>query len=103
MFNLTPEQFNTAWIVLAAIFAALLTIDSAIDLFKKWRKPSRDMQEMLEDHDRQIGNLTNKVNALCKAEMAHLTHELTGQGANELKAALTELASKLVEGGDSNA
>ena len=103
MFNLTPEQFNTTWVVLTAVFAALFTIDTVIDLFKKWRKPAKDMQATLEEHDREIRDVTNKVNALCKAEVAHLTHELTGQGTNELQAALTDLTSKLVEGGDTNA
>lgn len=103
MFELTAGQFNTTWIVLTAVFAVLFTIDSVVDLIRKWRKPAKDMQEMLSDHDRQIKDVTNKVNALCKAEVAHLTHELTGQGTNELKAALTDLTNQLVQGGDSHA
>lgn len=104
MIEITPEQIRTTLIVISAVIAAFITIDKAIDLIKKWRQPSVNVQEKLaadkvrlENHENQILDLTKMVNALCKAEVAHLTHELTGQGTEKLQEALTLLTNTTID------
>ena len=91
MIELTQPQITSFIIVLSAIIAAVLTIDKVIDLIKKWRQPATEVQNKLaadknrlEIHEKQILDLTKMVNALCKAEVAHLTYELTGSGTDKL-------------------
>lgn len=104
MIEITPEQIRATLIVVSAVIAAFLTIDKVIDLIKKWRQPSVDVQEKLaadktrlENHENQILDLTNMVNALCKAEVAHLTYELTGQGKEKVQDALTQLTNATID------
>lgn len=104
MESITMEQLTTTIIVISAILTALFAIDKFIDIIKKWRKPALNIQEKLaadkirlETHEKQILNLTNLVNALCKAEIAHLTHELTGNGTDKLKDALTMLTNSTID------
>ena len=104
MVELTYSQITSFIIVISAIIAAVLTIDKVLDVIKKWRQPSLDIQEKLatdktrlEIHEKQILNLTKMVNALCKAEMAHLTHELTGGDTDKLQDALTFLTNSTID------
>ena len=104
MENITPDQVMTTIIVISTILAALFTLDKFIDLIKKWRQPALNIQEKLaadkvrlEAHDKQILNLTNVVNALCKAQIVHLTHELTGNDIDKLKEALTLLTNTTID------
>ena len=104
MIELTYSQISTFLIVLSALIAAVLTIDKVIDLIKKWRQPAVDVQEKLaadktrlENHEKQILDLTKMVNALCKAEVAHLTHELTGGDTDKLQDALTLLTNSTID------
>lgn len=104
MLDLTPVQISSAIVVIAAIFSALITIDKVVDIIKKWRQPAVSIQDKLaadktrlEIHDKQILDLTRMVNALCKAEVAHLTHELTGGDIDKLKEALTSLTDSTID------
>lgn len=104
MTEITMEQIMTTIIVLSAVCGGLFAIDKVVDIFKKWRQPSTDIQTKLaadkirlENHDKQILDLTRMVNALCKAEVAHLTHELTGNGTDKLKDALTMLTNSTID------
>ena len=104
MIELTPAQIQTTLFVIGIVISTLLTLDKVIDLIKKWRQPAVDIQEKLaadktrlENHEKQILDLTKMVNALCKAEVAHLTHELTGAGAEKLQDALTLLTNSTID------
>lgn len=104
MIELTYSQISTFLIVLSALIAAALTIDKVIDLIKKWRQPAINIQDKLaadknrlEIHEKQILDLTKMVNALCKAEVAHLTHELTGGDTDKLQDALTSLTNSTID------
>ena len=104
MNELTQPQFTTFFIVLSAILTVLFTIDKVIDLIKKWRQPAIKVQDKLaadknrlEIHEKQILSLTKMVNALCKAEVAHLTHELTGGSTEKLQEALTSLTDSTID------
>ena len=104
MFEVTFSQLQTTIFVVSAVLAAILTIDKVIDAIKKWRQPSINIQEKLaadktrlEIHEKQILDLTKMVNALCKAEVAHLTHELTGGDTEKLQDALTSLTNSTID------
>ena len=104
MAELTSAQITSTIIVLAAIFSALITIDKVVDVIKKWRQPAVTIQDKLaadknrlEIHEKQILALTKMVNALCKAEVAHLTHELTGGNTDKLQEALTSLTDSTID------
>lgn len=104
MATLTQGQIISFLIVLSAIIAAALTVDKVVDLIKKWRRPAEDVQDKLaadknrlEMHEKQILALTKMVNALCKAEVAHLTHELTGGDTTKLQEALTSLTNSTID------
>lgn len=104
MEGMTAEQLINAVVVVLAVMAAIITVDKVIDIVKKWRQPSTDVTQKLaadkvrlDKHDKEIENLTNLVNALCKAEIAHLTHEITGNSVDKLKEALTELTNAMIE------
>lgn len=104
MATLTQGQITTFLIVLSAIIAAAFTLDKVIDLIKKWRQPSVNIQDKLaadktrlEMHEKQIIDLTKMVNALCKAEVAHLTFELTGGNTDKLQEALTSLTNSTID------
>lgn len=104
MVELSYAQITSFIIILSAIIAGVLTIDKVIDVIKKWRQPAVNIQEKLaadktrlEIHEKQILDLTKMVNALCKAEVAHLTHELTGGGMEKLQDALTTLTNSTID------
>jgi len=103
MENLTPNQILNAAVVVLAAITAIITIDKLIDIIKKWKAPSMDVQQKLaadksrlDKHDAEINNLNTMVNALCRAEMAHLQHEITGNSVDKLKEALAELTNALL-------
>ena len=104
MEGLTAEQLINAVVVALAVMAAIITIDKVIDIIRKWRQPNTDVmgklaadKVRLDRHDKEIENLTQMVNALCKAEVAHLTHEITGNSVDKLKEALAELTNAMIE------
>ena len=37
MDKVTPDQLMNTVVVLLAVFAAIVTVDKVIDIFKKWR------------------------------------------------------------------
>lgn len=104
LFNITPAQLQSALFVISAVLAAIITIDKIVDIIKKYRQPAADIQEKLaadktrlEIHEQQIMDLTNIVTALCKAEVAHLTYEITGQDKDKIQDALTTLTNTTLE------
>lgn len=104
MEHLTAEQLINAVVVALAVMAAIITIDKVIDIIRKWRQPTTDVmgklaadKSRLDKHDSDINNLNLMVNALCKAEMAHLQHEITGNSVDKLKEALADLTNALLK------
>ena len=47
MDKVTPDQLMNTVVVLLAVFAAIVTVDKVIDIFKKWRTPSTDTAKKL--------------------------------------------------------
>jgi hypothetical protein len=94
MDKVTPDQLMNTVVVLLAVFAAIVTVDKVIDIFKKWRTPSTDTAKKLaadkmrlDAHDKAIQNLQESNQVLCSGIMALLDHELhNGNGEQMQKA-----------------
>ncbi len=94
MDKVTPDQLMNTVVVLLAVFAAIVTVDKVIDIFKKWRSPSTDTAKKLaadktrlDGHDKAIQSLQESNQVLCSGIMALLDHELhNGNGEQMQKA-----------------
>lgn len=67
MNGVTPDQLMTTAYVLLAVFAAIVTVDKVIDIFKKWRSPTIDTakklatyKQRLDDHEKGDQGLAGK-------------------------------------------
>lgn len=102
MINITPDQLWNAIIVALALFAAIVTVDKAIDIVKKWRAPTTDTakklatdKQRLDDHDKAIEKLQESNQAICSALLALLDHELHNGNADQMQKARDTLMNYL--------
>lgn len=91
---ITPDQLSTAFTVLFAIFAAIVTVDKVIDIIRKWRFPSTATAKKLandkvrlDSHDDAIKALKDSNRVLCNGVMALLDHELHNGNADQMQRA----------------
>ena len=89
--------------IIAGAIAAVVAAVSAI------KKPSKELHgrvDMIEDHIKDIDKflendkkaieqLTDKVNDLLKIELAHLDHQIDGNGIEKMKEIRKELQGKM--------
>lgn len=94
MSGITAEALLTTAGVLLAVFAAIATIDKAMDIIKKWRTPSTDTakklaedKRRLDGHEEAIKVLQNGSQVQCTALMALLDHELHNGNADQMEKA----------------
>ena len=94
MNGITPDQLMTTAYVLLAIFAAIVTVDKAIDIFKKWKAPTTDTAKKLatdkarlDEHDRAIRDLQESQQVLCTGILALLDHELHNSNGEQMQEA----------------
>ena len=101
MDGITAEQLLTTVYVLLAIFAAIITVDKAIDIIKKWRAPSTDTakklqtdKERLDKHESDLERQQKEIDLLkesgrvqAAALMALLDHELHNGNAEQMQSA----------------
>ena len=102
MSGITPDQLWTTGYVILAVFAAIATIDKAIDIFKKWRAPSSDTakklqndKNRLDDHSQAIKELQKSTGVLCNGVLALLDHELHNGNAEQMQKARDDLMQYL--------
>lgn len=102
MDNMTPDQLMNAVVALLAVFAAIVTVDKVIDIFKKWRMPSTDMEKKLatdktrlDAHDKAIQNLEESNKVLCSGVMALLDHELHNGNGEQMQKARDDIMGYL--------
>lgn len=102
----TPDQVTTTVTVLLALFAAMVVVDKAVDVFKKWRAPTTDTMKKLaadknrlDGHDKEIRELHDSQTVMCKGILALLEHELHNGNADQMEKArdgiMKHLQSKL--------
>lgn len=98
MSNISPDQLMTTAYVLLAIFAAIVTVDKVIDIFKKWRAPSTDTatklahdKVRLDDHDAAIKDLQQSTQVICAGILALLDHELHNGNTDQIQKSRDEL------------
>lgn len=92
---------NTAYVLLA-IFAAIVTVDKVIDIFKKWRMPTTDTarklandKDRLDGHDEAIRDLQESTQVLCNGILALLDHELHNGNTDQMQDARDDLMNYL--------
>lgn len=92
MSGVTPDQLMTTAYVLLAVFAAIVTVDKVIDIFKKWRSPSTDTAKKLatdkarlDEHERSIDDLREGQQVLCSGILALLDHELHNGNSDQMQ------------------
>lgn len=98
MDKVTPDQLMNAVVVLLAIFAAIVTVDKVIDIFKKWRMPSTDTAKKLANdkmrldaHERAIQSLQESNQVLCSGIIALLDHELHNGNSEQMQKARDDI------------
>lgn len=98
MENVTPDALLNAVIVILAVFAAIATIDKAVDIFKKWKQPTTDTakklandKERLDQHDKSIKKLQESNQVLCAGILALLDHELHNGNADQMQQARDDI------------
>ena len=102
MWNITPDQFMSAIVVLLAIFAAIATVDKFIDIVRKWRTPTAETTKMLandkrrlDEHEEAIDNLRESSQVICSALLAMLDHDLHNGNADQMEKARNEMMAYL--------
>lgn len=109
METLTGDQLQTTVYVILALLAALITVDKAIDIFKKWRTPATDTakklasdKERLDGHDKELARQQEEIDLLkesgrvqAAALMALLDHELHNGNTEQMQNARDEVMKYL--------
>ena len=102
MTGISPSDLMTFVTVALAIFAAIVTVDKVIDIFKKWRSPSADTAKKLavdkarlDEHEESIHELKEENRVVCAALLALLDHELHNGNADQMERARDDLMKYL--------
>lgn len=102
MEGITPDQLMHTVVVLLAVLAAIVAVDKAADVFKKWKRPQKDMNEMLrtdkqrlDEHEKDIAILKEGQQVLCAGVVALLDHQLHNGNATQMEKARDEISSYL--------
>lgn len=98
----TPEQIYTTGIVILGMIGVLKTIDTFIDIVKKWRAPSTSTARKLENdyerlnrHDEEIKELKESNRHICTGVIALLDHEIHNGNTDQMIAARNEIMTYL--------
>lgn len=104
MDKITPEALITFLWVAAALIAFTLSVWALLDKIRKARQPKLDLErwqmeteQRLDKGKKRIDSLEEGNVVLCKAILAMLNHEITGNSVERLKQAQQELQNYLVE------
>ena len=102
MEGITPNQLMDAVVVILAILSAVIVVDKAIDIVKKWRTPSTDTEKKLandkvrlDKHEAAIKELKEGQQVLCAGVMAQLDHELHNGNAEQMQKARDDIMEYL--------
>lgn len=102
MEGITPEQLMNTVVVVMAVLAAIVAIDKAADVFRKWKRPQKDMSEMLrtdkqrlDEHERDIKVLKDGQEALCTGVVALLDHQLHNGNSDQMEKAKERISNYL--------
>lgn len=102
MGTITPEQILSAISVILILLAAIITIDKAIDIVKKWRASGTEAMKRLDDdqreltkHARSIKELQSCNHVLCSGILALLDHELHNGNSDQMQAARDDIMNFL--------
>lgn len=84
-------DIQTSFMVLFALFSALIVIDKVAEIFNKMRKPSKDIQTKLDEYDlmfaedhKQLTKQDEAIKLLVRGLSQLMTHELDGNHVDQL-------------------
>lgn len=104
MEGLTPDQLLNTVVVILAVLAAIVAVDKAIDVFKKWKAPEKDVAEKLradkaalDKHESDIAALKEGQKVLCTGIVALLDHELHNGNSEQMEKARAGLSEYLTD------
>lgn len=102
MEGVTADQIMDAVVVVLAVLSALAIFDKSLDIIKKWRAPSREMEKKLandknrlDNHETAISELKRSNQVICAGVMALLDHELHNGNASQMEEARDNLMDYL--------
>lgn len=102
MSGITPDQLMNTVVVVLAVLAAIVAVDKAADVFHKWKRPQKDMSEMLrtdkqrlDEHERDISVLKDGQEALCAGVIALLDHQLHNGNSDQMEKAKEQISKYL--------
>lgn len=102
MDGVTVQQLMTTGYVILAVFAAIITVDKVIDIFRKWKAPSTDTAKklandkiLLDEHSQSIEELKESTQVLCNGVLALLDHELHNGNADQMQSARDDILKYL--------
>lgn len=104
MENLTLEQIRDAVIVLVAVLAFVVLVGNFIKTVKTWRQPHDDLEAWRQDVNGKLEKDNGRLNDLeegnrviCRGILALLSHEISGNSDDKLRASQTEITNYLIE------
>ena len=104
MDKLTPDAIITFLWVAAALIAFTLSVWALVEKIRKARQPKLDLEQWQRETDlkldkdkKRIDSLEDGNVVLCKAILAMLNHEITGNSIERLKQAQQDLQNYLIE------
>lgn len=102
MDGISADQLMNTVVVILAVLAAIVAIDKAADVFKKWKSPEKEMSEKLradklklDEHERDLAYLKKGQEVLCSGVVALLDHQLHNGNTDQMQDARDELQKYL--------
>lgn len=85
-------DIQTSLVVLFALFSALIVIDKVVEIIKKMRKPSKDIQTRLDEYDlmfandqKQLARQDEAIKLLIRGLSQLMTHAVDGNHTDQLE------------------
>jgi len=104
MDGITADQMLNTFGVLLIIFGAIVTVDKVVDIFKKWKKPSVDIMQKLDNdktrldaHEKDINELRKDNQVILGGVLALLDHQLHNGNSEQMEKARDAIMQRLQE------
>lgn len=104
---MTIDDLSTAWVVFAGMLGGIFLLDKALDLVKKWKKPSDDLRDVVAKHTELLAKDNERIKALednmkettrmqNRALLQLMNHSLDGNHTDKLKEARDQMEDFLI-------
>ena len=99
MDKVTPDNLMTFFWVGAAIVAFALAVWSLVEKIKKAVSKRRDIEQQLEEMQKQLSAQGAILQETCKGVLAMVNHEITGNSIEKLKDVQKSVTDVLIQHG----